>query len=76
MFPVKPILSLCLLAVVLSRGLPAAAEVGVADEAVSTADATRVVTYIRNARWERILCRRPRYRAAQGLERARIQGRL
>lgn len=64
MLPVKPILSLCLLAVVLSRGLPAAAEVGVADEPVSTADATRVVAYIRNARWERILCRRPRCAAA------------
>lgn len=54
MFQVKPILTLCLLAAALSPGLPAAAESDVADEPVSAADATRVVTYVRNARWERV----------------------
>jgi hypothetical protein len=54
MVMVRQIGTLWLLAALLSHDLPAAAGVDVADEPVSTADATRIVTFVRNARWERV----------------------
>lgn len=49
----KPILTLCLLAIALSPAFPAAAESEVVGEPVSAA-ATPIVTYVRNARRERV----------------------
>lgn len=50
---VMPNRVLCLLAALLTA-IPVAAEVDVADDLVPAADAARVVTYVRNARWERV----------------------